>query len=406
MGLGAMLGAGVFAAFAPAARAAGAGILIALAVAGFVAYCNATSSAELAALYPQAGGTYVYGRERLGPFFGFLAGWGFVVGKIASCAAMAITFAAYAAPGAERPVAVAAVVVLTVVNTQGIQRTAALTRVIVAVALAGLTLAVVASLVGDHPHAGNLTPVTGSGGYGILQAAGLLFFAFAGYARIATLGEEVVEPERTIPKAIPLALGMVLVVYTAVAVTVLAVLGPGRLAGADAPLAAAVQAGSLDSLAPLVRVAAAIACLGVLLSLIAGIGRTAFAMAANSELPRALTRVHPRHRVPWVAEVAVGVVVTVLAATLDLRHAIGFSSFAVLVYYTIANASAFTLAREDRRWPRFLTVAGVAGCLAVAFSLPWTSVAAGTGVLAAGALVYAARLQSGQWRRPRSSARS
>lgn len=399
IGLGAMLGAGVFAAFAPAARAAGSGILLALAVAALVAYCNATSSAQLAALYPQAGGTYVYGRERLGPFFGFLAGWGFVVGKIASCAAMAITFAAYAAPGAERPAAVAAVIVLTVVNTQGIERTAGLTRVIVVVVLAGLLFAVVAGLVGDHPEADHLRPVTGTGAYGILQAAGLLFFAFAGYARIATLGEEVVEPERTIPRAIPLALGIVLAVYAAVAVTVLTVLGPQRLAHASAPLAAAVKAGSLDELTPLVRIAAAVACLGVLLSLIAGIGRTAFAMAANRELPHAFATVHPRHRVPWVAEVAVGAVVAVLAATLDLRHAIGFSSFAVLVYYAIANASAFTLGRP---WLRILAVAGLVGCLTVAFSLPWTSVATGAGALAAGSVVYAARLQSSRWRRPKT----
>jgi APA family basic amino acid/polyamine antiporter len=403
VGLGAMLGAGVFAAFGPAAHAAGSGLLLALALAAGIAYCNATSSARLAALYPQAGGTYVYGRERLGRFYGFLAGWGFVVGKIASCAAMAITFAAYAAPGYERPVAVAAVVVLTAVNTQGIQRTAALTRVIVVLVLAGLVLAVVAALAGDHPHADRLMPVTGTGAYGILQAAGLLFFAFAGYARLATLGEEVREPERTIPRAIPLALGIVLVVYAAVAVTVLTVLGPGRLAHATAPLAAAVQTGSLHSLTPLVRAAAAVACLGVLLSLVAGVGRTAFAMASNRELPHVLARVHPRHKVPWVAEVAVGAVVVVLAATLDLRHAIGFSSFAVLVYYAIANASAFTL---RRRGLQVLAVAGAAGCLAVAFSLPWTSVAAGAGVLAAGSLVYAARLQSRAWRRPRTAPRS
>ena len=399
-----MLGAGVFAAFAPAAEAAGSGVLLALAVAAVVAYCNATSSAQLAALYPQAGGTYVYGRERLGPFFGFLAGWGFVVGKIASCAAMAITFAAYAAPGAERPLAVAAVVVVTAVNTQGIQRTAGLTRVIVAVVLAGLLFAVAIALAGDHPTADRLTPIVGSGAYGILQGAGLLFFAFAGYARIATLGEEVVEPERTIPKAIPLALALVLAVYAAVGVTVLAVLGPSRLAHAAAPLVAAVEAGSFDEFAPLVRVAATVACLGVLLSLIAGIGRTVFAMAANRELPRALATVHPRHRVPWVAEVVVGAVVVVLAATLDLRHAIGFSSFAVLVYYAIANASAFTLRAPERRWPRFLTSAGFAGCLALAFTLPWTSVVAGAGTLAAGSAWYAAHLQSRRWRRPRTGA--
>jgi APA family basic amino acid/polyamine antiporter len=249
-----MLGAGVFAAFAPAARAAGSGILLALALAAFVAYCNATSSAELAAVYPQAGGTYVYGRERLGRFYGFLAGWGFVVGKIASCAAMALTFAAYAAPGAVRPVAIAAVVVLTAVNTQGVQRTALLTRVIVVLVLAGLALAVSAALIGDHPDAHRLTPVTGSGGYGILQAAGLLFFAFAGYARIATLGEEVVEPQRTIPRAIPLALGIVLAVYAAVAVTVLAVLGADRLAAAAArwprPSRRETSTGSPRSCAP------------------------------------------------------------------------------------------------------------------------------------------------------------
>jgi basic amino acid/polyamine antiporter, APA family len=395
-----MLGAGVFAAFAPAAEAAGSGILIALGLAGFIAYCNATSSAELAAVYPQAGGTYVYGRERLGRYFGFLAGWGFVVGKVASCAAMALTFAAYAAPGAMKPLAVSAVVAVTAVNTLGVHRTAGVTRVIVALVLAGLAFAVTAALAGNSPEAGHLTPVTGTGAYGILQAAGLLFFAFAGYARIATLGEEVVEPARTIPKAIPLALGIVLVVYAIVAVAALTVLGPSALASAQAPLAAAVKAGSLDNLAWIVRVAAAIACLGVLLSLVAGIGRTAFAMASNRELPRVLATVGKRHRVPWVAEVAVGLVVAILVATIDLRHAIGFSSFAVLVYYAIANSSSLTLSAEQRRWPRVLAVAGVAGCLVLAFSLPWASVIAGAAVLGAGSLVYAAlRLQSSPWRR-------
>ena len=109
VGLGAMIGAGVFAAIGPAADAAGGGLLLGLGIAAIVAYCNATSSARLAAVYPASGGTYVYGRARLGPFWGFLAGWGFVVGKTASCAAMALTFGAYAAPAWQRPIAVAAV---------------------------------------------------------------------------------------------------------------------------------------------------------------------------------------------------------------------------------------------------------------------------------------------------------
>src|ERR687894_500937 len=134
IGLGSMIGAGVFSAFAPAAAAAGAGLLVGLAIAAFVAYCNATASAQLAAQYPTSGGTYVYGRQRLGDWHGFLAGWGFVIGKTASCAAMALTFASYAAPdGWARPVAVAAVLGLAAVNYRGVTRTARLARVIVAV---------------------------------------------------------------------------------------------------------------------------------------------------------------------------------------------------------------------------------------------------------------------------------
>src|ERR687898_3243806 len=150
LGLGSMIGAGVFVVFGPAARAAGAGLLIGLLIAAVIAYCNATASAQLAAEYPTSGGTYIYGRERLGSWWGFLAGWGFVIGKIASCAAMALTFAAYVAPGAwQRPVAIAAVIILATVNYFGITRTAALTKIIVVVVLATLALVVAASLSGS-----------------------------------------------------------------------------------------------------------------------------------------------------------------------------------------------------------------------------------------------------------------
>ncbi|WP_229795426.1 APC family permease, partial [Saccharothrix coeruleofusca] len=229
IGLGSMIGAGVFAAFAPAAEAAGSGLLAGLAIAAVVAYCNATSSARLAARYPASGGTYVYGRERLGPFWGYLAGWGFVVGKTASCAAMALTVAAYALPDAGRParaaVAVLAVLALTALNYFGVQKSVAATRAIVAVVLVVLALVVVAALTGGRDDDLAWTPGTTSP-LGVLQAAGLLFFAFAGYARIATLGEEVRDPARTIPRAIPIALGITLVVYAAVAVAVLTALGP------------------------------------------------------------------------------------------------------------------------------------------------------------------------------------
>src|SRR6266498_995243 len=315
VGLGSMIGAGVFAVFGPAARAAGSGLLLGLAVAAVIAYCNATASAQLAAVYPASGGTYVYGRERLGEWWGFAAGWAFVVGKTASCAAMALTFAAYAVPGpwwVQRLAAVAAVAGLAAVNYRGVTRTVALTRVLVGCTLAAL--AVVVAAIWAHgatlANLGGPAALSSGGVYGTLQAAGLIFFAFAGYARIATMGEEVRDPARTIPRAIPLALGIAVAVYLAVGVS-------------------------------------------------------------------ALAAAHPRYRVPHRAEVALAAVVCALVLATVLRTAIGFSSTGVLLYYAIANASAFTQPAEQRRWPRALQVLGGAGCLVLVAGLPATSLVAG-----------------------------
>ncbi|HEY0451963.1 APC family permease [Actinophytocola sp.] len=386
IGLSAMIGAGVFAAFAPAAAAAGSGLLIGLVIAGGVAYCNASSSAALAARYPRSGGTYVYGRERLGEWWGFMAGWGFVVGKTASCAAMALTFASYVTPGLARPLAVAAVVVFTAVNYFGVTKTAGLARVLLAVTLVALAVILVAMFGGGRLAADHLGAQlwTGGGVVGTLQAAGLLFFAFAGYARIATLGEEVRDPVRTIPRAVRTALAVVLVLYAVVAVGLLLVLDPAELAASTAPLRDAVEAGSLSWLAPAASVGAAVASLGALLALITGVGRTTLAMARNRDLPGWLSAVHPRYQVPHHAEIAVGVVVCALVLSFDLRGVIGFSSFGVLVYYAIANAAAFTLRDGEVRLRRWVPVLGLAGCLILAATLPWTSVVAGLAVFAVG----------------------
>ncbi|GHF53925.1 putative transporter [Kitasatospora xanthocidica] len=391
IGLGSMIGAGVFAALAPAAAAAGSGLLIGLAVAGVVAYCNATSSARLAARYPQSGGTYVYGRERLGAFWGYLAGWAFVVGKTASCAAMALTVGSYVWPGQAHAVAVAAVVALTAVNYVGVQKAARLTRAIVAVVLAVLAAVVTACLTGGDVDTGRWAVGADAGLHGVLQAAGLLFFAFAGYARIATLGEEVRDPRRTIPRAIPLALGITLVVYAAVALAVLAVLGPDRLAHAGAPLADAVRAAGAPGLVAVVRAGAAVAALGSLLALILGVSRTTLAMARDHHLPHPLAAVHPRFGVPHRAELAVGTVVAVIAAVGDVRGAIGFSSFGVLAYYAVANASAWTLTPAEGRPLRLVPIVGTAGCLLLAFALPASAVLSGAAVLALGAAAYGLR---------------
>jgi APA family basic amino acid/polyamine antiporter len=389
LGVGSMLGAGIFAALAPAAAAAGRWLLLGLLVAAAVATCNALSSAQLAAVHPESGGAYVYGRRQLGRWWGWTAGWSFITGKLASCVAMALTFGRYVAPSFATPLAVAAVVAVTAVNLAGVRKTTAATKIIVAVVLTALAGVLAAAVVAEgSAPAGSASAVVP---LDVLRAAGLLFFAFAGYARVATLGEEVVDPRRTIPRALLGALAIALLIYAVVAVAALAALGPTRLAASDAPLVAVVDAGELSSLRPLVKVGAAVAALGALLSLTVGLSRTVFAMASTGDLPNGLAAVHPRRAVPHRAEAAVAVAVLALVAVADLAEAIAVSSFAVLTYYAIANAAAYTLRAEQRRWPRLVAVLGVAGCALLGASLPPAAIAAGLAALAVGLVVYGVR---------------
>ncbi|WP_144791607.1 APC family permease [Kocuria palustris] len=404
IGVGSMIGAGVFVAFAPAAAHAGALLPAALLLAAVVAWCNATSTAQLAMVHPASGGAYVYANRQLGPWAGFAAGWGFVTGKTASAAGMSMAVGLYVAAAlgiddgaaVARGVAVAAIAALTCVNLGGITRTAGLTRLLVGVVL--LILAVVAGL---GAAALSIGPVGGAAPRpeagaaelpGVLTAAGLLFFAFAGYARVATMGEEVRDPQRSIPRAILGALAFVLVVYLVLAGLLLGLLGAGGLAVSPAPFVSASEEiavrlglgdGAAAALATAVAVAAAAGALGALLALIAGISRTSLAMARERDLPGFLRRISDR-KVPWAAELTTAMLVIGLIAFTDLHTVIGFSSFGVLVYYALANLSALTL-RERPRWaPRALNIVGLIGCLLLAFTLPWQSVVVMLAVFAVG----------------------
>ena len=391
IGLGSMIGAGVFAVWAPALGAAGSGILVALAIAAVVAFCNATSSAQLAAVHPVSGGTYAYARAEIGPWTGFVAGWCFVIGKTASCAAMAMTFAAYAAPeGWRTPVAVIAVAALAAVNCFGVTRTAMLTRILVVVSLLGLAVVVAAGF--SSSANASPAPLPDATAYGVLQGAGLLFFAFAGYARIATMGEEVVDPARNIPRAIVLALAGAVVVYVVIALSVTLTLGADAVGSAH-PVADVAAAAGWTWAGPVVRIAAAAASLGALLALLTGIGRTALAMAREADLPRWLAAIDPRWQVPRRAEITIGLIVIAVVLIADLRGAIGFSSFGVLLYYLLANASAWRQSADVRRYPRALQVIGMLGCLALVVTLPVLGVIVGAEVVLAGVAYRLLRLR-------------
>lgn len=380
LGLGSMIGAGVFAAFAPAAQAAGPWLLLSLVLAALVAWLNARSSAQLATQFPTSGGSYAFGREMLGPWWGYLAGWSFVVGKLASSAAIALTFAAYTFPEQwQRPGAIAAIAFLTLVNMRGITRTAALAILIVVPVSIVLAMFVGVGILATPANSETVAEVDV---YGILQAAGLLFFAFAGYARLATLGEEVHQPQKTIPRAIVISLVTVFIIYSGVGWSLLRILGPERLATSSQPLLDAMDEAGLGSWGFVIVLAAALATLGSLLALIAGISRTMFAMARNSDMPRWLSATHPRFKVPHRAEMFVGVIAILLVSFVDLRSAVGFSSAGVLFYYFITNVSALRQEKAHRLYPRVGSALGAAVCAGLVLTLPIISlVAAGVVVV-------------------------
>jgi APA family basic amino acid/polyamine antiporter len=388
LGLAAMLGTGVFAVWAPAAAAAGSWLPLAVLLAGVIALCNAVSTADLAAAYPESGAGYVYGRHRLGPAAGRLAGVDFLTGKSASAAAAAGVFGSYVLPAQPLPTAIAAVVAATALNVAGVRWTARAAYALVGGTLAVLLVVVAVGLFGSggtevaSAATAESAPVAVRGGLlGVGTAAGLVFFAFAGYARIATLGEEVRNPERTLPRAILIALGAALVTYLLVAVALLVGLGPERLAVESAPLVALVDTGRASAVGVLVRVGAAVAAGSALLTVLIGLSRMELAMARRGELPPALAVVGARGT-PWRADLAGGLVVIVIAVLAGPAAAIAVSACSVLVYYAVINLSALRLPLGQRNWPGWTAGLGVVGCLVLALLLPFTQVAITAGVLA------------------------
>lgn len=374
IGLAAMVGAGIFTAISPAIASAGTWWWLALCLAASVAFCNAASSAELAALYPQSGGTYVYAGKQLHPLAGFIAGACFLCGKTASGAAMALAFAHYAYPELAKPLALAAIALLTGINLLGIEKTARVSRGIVVTVIFGLLVFVGLCLSADSATATANPPHSDVNPTAILQGAALWFFAFAGYARLATLAEEVKNPARVLNKAIITALCCALALFALVSFSAVKVAGHEALAASSAPLVTALQAAGFGQWQFAIGALAALACLGVLLSLIAGISRTLLAMSRQGDMPSALNTVHHTYRTPVRCELAVAVAMALAVLLLDLHQAIGFSAFSVLLYYALANANALTLKKTNKTWPRVISIAGLTGCILLAFALPLSTV--------------------------------
>lgn len=386
VGLGAIVGAGLFVVTGVAAGVAGPAFLIGLALAAGVAACNAMSSAQLAATFPQSGGTYEYGYRLLHPLLGFSAGWMFLASKLAAAGTVALGFAGYL--GAllpflpQRVSAVVAIVALTGVNYVGIKKAGRLNIAVVAITLLSLLYFVIAGV--PAFRADNLLPFSPNGWPGILESAALLFFAYTGYARLATLGDEVRSPRRTIPLAIMLSLGIAALLYGSVALVAVGAVGAPELAASSSPLQRAALSFGARGASRAVAVAATTAMLGVLLSQILGISRMLYAMAQRGDMPTALGHVHPRFSVPDRGILLTGAVAVLVALLGTLQAIVSAAAFTILVYYSITNIAALRLQPERRRYPQWVAIAGLAGCVALALSLQPVAVLSGAGLLVAG----------------------
>lgn len=386
IGFGAIVGAGIFVVTGVAAGVAGPAFLVSLAIAAVAAICNALSSAQLAAEYPQSGGTYEYGYRVLTPWAGFAAGWMFLASKIAAAGTVALGLGGYLdalVPGIpSRGVAVAAIVVFTALNYFGIRRSSRVNLMIVAVSLGALLIFIAigaASFRVEH-----LRPFAPTGWRGILEAAALLFFAYTGYARIATLAEEVREPRKTIPRATVITICGAVLLYLGVAAVAVGAVGSQALAATAAPLQVAARALPLPGISTVVSVGGVTAMLGVILSQLLGLSRMGFAMARRGDLPSFFAHVHPRHGVPGRAVLAIGAVAAVVAATGTLAGVASAAAFAILIYYGIANLAALRMPASAKLYSNAVPVVGVTACSVLALSLAPPVILTGAALLAAG----------------------
>ena len=385
IGLASMLGAGVFVVFRDAYLFAGSWLYAALGLAALVASLNAASVYQLARQVDRPGGTYAYARVYRNDTWSFLAGFAFVFGKIGSIAAIALVFGEYAWPQQKHLAAALAILVMVIINVLGIQRTAGVAAVLSIITTGFLILTIA---VGSDPTAGmprrfatyypDVLQLPTGPTWGILTGASLIFFAFAGYARVATLGNEVRDAKRNIPKAIALSLGGVLVLYLLLTGVLTKVLGT-KLASSEAPFVAYFNALGFH-LDWLVLMVASVASLGSILALLAGVSRTAAEMASDRELPR-LFESRNRFGSPWVAEVVIAIGASALLFVGDLSSVIGFSSFSVLFYYSVAHLSALGQPSDERLLPQGIPALGLALCLLLALSVPGPAVVVSVAIL-------------------------
>lgn len=416
LGLGSMVGTGVFVSIGLAAGIAGPAVLLAVILAALVAVCNGLSSAQLAVSHPVSGGAYEYGYRYLGSWFGFTAGWMFLIAKSASAASAALGFSGYMirlfglAPGLWLPLALIIVILFTVVVLGGIRQSNRANTVIVSVTLLALLFFVLGGLPAMvSAGSRNLIPFfAGPSGEqpvrALFHATAFMFVAFTGYGRIATLGEEVREPRRTIPRAIVMVMLVTLLLYVSVSLVGVGAVGADKLSFAAqanaAPLVAAAEQFGVPFAPEILSLGAMTAMLGVLLNLILGLSRVLLAMGRRGDMPAPFARLNAAGTTPVWAVIAVGLGIAALVLIGDVRTTWSFSAFTVLIYYALTNLSALRLAPEQRLAPAWVSILGLLSCVFLAFWVEWQTWLIGLGLILFGLLWHAVMQK---WARQRAS---
>lgn len=390
LGIGAIVGSGIFIVTGIVAGLAGPAMILSILIAGVIAVFSAMSVAELSAYLPEEGGTYSFARKLISPFTGYIAGWIWVFSNIFVGAAVSLGFAQYFVTiFPEVPVKVIAVIIciaFLVVNYVGVKESTLINNILVTLKV--LILLFFISFALGYFKPGNFTPFAPTGPMGIFMGAALIFFAYTGFARVTIMAEEVRNPEHTIPRSIYIALGVSTLLYILVSLTATGLVGTAALSHSMSPLAAAISSAGNPAATFIVSIGAMIATASVLLTTIMGVSRIVFAMGRSNDLPSFASRLHPRFSTPHYAIWLTGAFMVAAILFADLSLVITVSTFAMLIYYLIANAAAMQIPARERRYPGVIPVIGVVTCIGLMAFLGQTAWIIGLAGLGIGIVIY------------------
>ncbi|OCQ91731.1 amino acid permease [Oscillatoriales cyanobacterium USR001] len=399
MGLGSVIGVGIFVSLSLATEISGSAVIVALVITGFVVACNSLNLTQLAVNHPVNGGIYEYGYKFLNPWFGFTAGWLFLLGKMAVAATAALSFSGYLLNtihvtdrGYLIPLAEVAILIITLVVLAGLRTSKITTLVVLSVTLTSLLFLIVVGLIVFPENALtniHLPEIHGSKWIGNqLQSIALLFVAYNGAARIALLSEEVIEPKKNIPRSVITTIVFTMILYLGLAIVSLGSIGPLAFSEAArekaAPLAVVAESFGIPIAPTIVMIGAVTAMLSILISTILSLSRLILAMGRRGDMPSFLTKLNSAGSTPYWAVIVVGSAIGLLVLIGNVKTTWAFGTFGALYRCFVVALATLRLSDEERLYPIGITWISLVSSVVLAFCLDWQVWLVGLGVIGIG----------------------